>query len=476
MPPSNSHRKRARSRPHSHSDERTPIARAAPSHPDRPRRRVGAANALAEREHALDALIDLNQGLAITLDLYSSVNFLLLNLMGQLGTSRAALWLLTDGEAPILIRSHGIGHELARALMKVCGARLVQRLCEDSTPIVAGEMEDAFGASKAALLRKEGIAILAPLRARGSTLGFVALGPRVDGAGFKPLDIQVLEAALGIAGIAIQNGETYNRLHESRRQLLIANEELKQLDRMKSEFIRNVNHELRTPLSVIVPALECAMEMKPDAAELRTLHESSMHQARRLTGIVETLLTLSEMSRDALTLRVDEREVAPTLVRFHAERLPGMSADRRELVLVLPLHLPPARFDEHRICQILNALVDNAVKFSRPGSRIVLRADEVLRDGDRWVRIEVEDDGPGIPADQLTTVFAAFRQLDGSTTRSVGGMGIGLALAHDLAEKMGGRLIVASDSVRGSTFTLLLRAATAVGANDLVTLDPGSVA
>jgi signal transduction histidine kinase len=420
---------------------------------------VETLHALAEREHTLHALIDLNQGFTVTLDLYKTVDHLLLNLMGQLGTSRAVLWLLTDDPSatPILIRSYGWGHDLIRALLKVCGPRLVQRLCEDAIPMTAAGIEVAFGSSKAALLRKEGIAILAPLRSSGSTLGFVALGPRVDGADFTPLDIEVLEAALGIAGVAIQNGETYNRLLESRRQLLLANEELKQLDSLKSGFLTNVNHELRTPLCVIVSSLECAVEMKPGTAEQRKLLQNSLSQARRLFGMVDNLLTLSEVSRDTLSLRVVEHDVIRMLEQFHAKRLPGVSAGRRELLLDVPSRLAPAQFDDHRISQILDALVDNAVKFTLPGSRIVLRASEMVRDETRWVRIEVEDEGPGIPSDQLPTLFDPFQKPDVLTAR-VGGMGVGLALAHDLAERMGGRLLASSAPGQGSTFTLLLRA------------------
>ena len=419
----------------------------------------GMLHALAERDHALHALIDLNQGFTVTLDLYKAVDHLLLNLMGQLGTSRAVLWLLTDDPAapPILIRSHGMNQQAARVLMERCGAQVVKRLCQDSAPILAAAMEEAFGSSAAALVRQEDIAILAPLWASGATLGVVALGPGVAGAGFQPLEVQVLEASLGIAGVAIQNGESYNRVLESSRQLRLANEELKQLDRKQSEFLTNVNHELRTPLCVVVSSLECALEMKQGPAELRTLLQNSVSQARKLFGMVDNLLTLSELSRDTLSLRVVEHDLIRTLVRFHAKRLPGVSAGRRELLLDVPPRLAPARFDDHRISQILDALVDNAVKFTRPGSRIVLRAGEMLRDETRWVHIEVEDDGPGIPADQLPTLFDPFQQPDGSATR-VGGMGIGLALAHDLAERMGGRLLASSAPGQGSTFTLLLRA------------------
>ncbi len=464
MPPSDPNPE-IRTGSRSHSRHSTPVGQSGSGHSGRPLRRIGVLHALAEREHALHALIDLNQGLAVTLDLHSAVDHLLLSLMGQLGTSHAALWLLTDNPLapPVLIRSHGFNRQHLSVLIETCGGQLVQRLSGDSTPILADDMDREFGASKAELLRKAGIATLAALWASGTTIGFVGLGHPADGVRFELIDIDVLEASLGIAGVAIQRGEIYNRSLESGRQLRLANEELKQLDRMKSEFISNVNHELRTPLCVILPALEYALEMKLDGNELQSLLQNSLSQARKLAAMVEDLLTLSQLSRDTLSLMLVERDVTPALGRAHEERRPGVSAGRRELILEVRPDLAPAQFDDHRIRQILDALVDNAVKFTPPGSRIVLRADETLIDGTHWVRIDVEDDGPGIPAEQLPTMFDAFRQLDGSTTRKVGGMGIGLALAHDLAERMGGRLLASSEPGRGSTFTLLLRASRPTG-------------
>jgi signal transduction histidine kinase len=107
---------------------------------------------------------------------------------------------------------------------------------------------------------------------------------------------------------------------------------------------------------------------------------------------------------------------------------------------------------------VLDALVDNAVKFTPPGSRITLRLDAHTQNRTRWVRVRVEEDGPGIPSDQLGNLFDPFWQLDGSSTKKFGGLGIGLAMARDLVDRMGGRLSVASEEGRGTTFTILLRA------------------
>ena len=408
----------------------------------------------------MHSLIDLSQGLTVTVDLFRAVDILLLNLMGQLGTARSILWLVADDPAghPAFIRSHGLPSGLAEEVSDLCATRWLAAVRGTAAPIQGPGLEEALEPSAAARVREARLAVLAPIWANGATVGMVVLGARADGTDHRPLDLQVLQASLGIAGIALQNGAIHNRLLESNRQLRVANEELKHLDRLKSEFLANVNHELRTPLSVIVPALECVMEADLDVAELKAFLGSSALQARKLVVLVENLLTLSELGRDTLSLRVLERDLVPVLTAYHAERLPGVGAGLRDLALAVQAHSLPARFDELRLRQVLDALVDNAVKFTPPGSRVTLGAEALARDGVQWARVRVEDNGPGIPADELGNLFDAFRQIDGSTTRRVGGLGIGLALARDLAAQMGGRLVASSEQGRGSTFSLLLRA------------------
>ncbi len=411
-------------------------------------------------EYAVLSLIELSQGLTVSDDIYRSVDVLLLNLMGCLCTSRAVLWLVADdpSDPPVLIRSWGLPAKEAEALSDSCAPSLFSAVRSASGPIQGMNLEASLQSPGAALFRRAGLAALAPVQASGATIGMVALGSRVDGAEYGSLELQFLRASLGIAGMAFQNGAIHNRLLETSRRLRAANEELKQVDPMRSEFLANVNHELRTPLSVIVPALECARERELGAAELKPFLESSAEQARKLVHLIENLLALSELARDALSLRVVGRDLISVVASYHAERLPGVSAGLREFVLTVPSTSVRARFDELRFRQVLDALVDNAVKFTPPGARIALRVDAHTENRVRWVCVRVENNGPGIPSDQLGHLFDPFRQLDGSSTKRHEGLGIGLAMARDLVDRMGGRLLASSEQGRGSIFKILLRA------------------
>jgi signal transduction histidine kinase len=106
--------------------------------------------------------------------------------------------------------------------------------------------------------------------------------------------------------------------------------------------------------------------------------------------------------------------------------------------------------------QVVDAHVDNAVKFTPEGSRIDLSVTTAEREGRRWIRVDVADDGPGIATDHMSVLFESFSQVDGSATRKVGGMGLGLAVARQLAERMDGALTAASKPGQGSVFCLYL--------------------
>ena len=416
-----------------------------------------ALRTVARREHELLALSELSQELAISLDLYAIGNLVLLNLMGQLGTSRAALWLLPEerDRAPILIRSHGIRREMAAALGATASG-MIESLSRERRIVSIEEIGAALPSTGLSLARREGIVLFAPIHARGDVLGFLALGSRLDGAAYDALELEALQASAGMAGVALQNAALYNRLFENNRKLRVANEDLLQLDRMKSEFLRNVNHELRTPLTVIIAYLDSVLEHQDRGTQLHEFLSVSLDEARKLKGMLEHLLDFGAAVRETLPLEIRQENPSSILRAFYEERLPGVTEGLREFSFRVDGEVPEGLFDRHRLLQIVDVLVDNAVKFTPPGTRIELRVRVIEREERPWVSIELTDNGPGIPADRIPHIFRSFQQGDGSTTREVGGLGLGLAFARQLAEMMSGHLSVESEFGRGSVFTLLL--------------------
>ncbi|HEU5310224.1 MAG TPA: ATP-binding protein [Candidatus Eisenbacteria bacterium] len=417
-----------------------------------------ALKLVARREHELLALSELSQELAISLDLYGIADLVLFNLMGQLGTSRAALWLFSDENrrTPVLVRSHGISKKIASGLGIAVAPSLLERFTAEKRLALATDLGGQSASSTSWLVRQASIVLFAPIVSRDETLGFLGVGPRVGDAGYGPAELQVLQTSLGMVGVALQNTKLYNRLLENNRQLRLANEKLTEADRLKSEFLQNVSHELRTPLTVVIASLQCLADQEPVESPARQFLDVAHQESQHLKGLLENLLDFSAAAKDQLRLQFETGDIWTVMKSYYDERLPGVTHGLREFTFRIDPPMPRCRFDRQRVIQVIDALVENAVKFTRPGAQIGIRLLAGEEEGRRGVRIEVVDDGPGIPADRLSTLFHPFRQLDGSTTREVGGMGIGLALAKQLAEQMEGVLRVTSEIGAGSTFTLFL--------------------
>jgi len=410
----------------------------------------------AEIRHSLLALIDLSRGLTRARDVHSAVDGLLLNLMGQFGSRRVAIWLRAEQEVPVLVRSHGIDRAHATALVAESWAELSRALDENARPFTLSDIEARLSPSTRSRIQQAEVEVLAAVRSETALLGLLALGRRAGPRGFEPLDLEMVEASLAIAGAALENAKLSGQARESHRQLRIANAELRELDRIKSEFVNNVGHELRTPLAVMVACLDCMKEYEVSAEQTQLLVSRASANAERLKEQVEGLLTLAQAGARTLTLELTEVDLSAFLTAYHADRQPGVSAGLRELHFAGRIENPRARCDSRRLRQVLDELVDNAVKFTPEGSHVKLTLSRQEEEGRAWLKITVEDDGPGIPEAWLPVVFDQFRQVDGSITRAVGGMGIGLSTAKKLAEAMAGRLTVENAAGRGSVFSLLL--------------------
>ncbi len=414
----------------------------------------------ARRENALRSLLELGRELTVALDLYETVDLLMFNLMGQLGTARSAVWLVPEenNTRPVLIRVHGF-HRAAIEAIGAAGADwLRERFQNDRSPALAWALREPVGVAEFELMRHAEIALFAPLHTHGEPLGWIALGPRVDGSAYSPEDLQALEAALGIVSVSLENARLYNRAREANRQLRATNEHLSELDRLKTEFLSNVNHELRTPLAVVLASLDLAVSQGAGESRMQSLLEASLNQSRKLNGMIENLLTFSDVQNARLKFDMVTDDPAPVLEACVEERLPGVTEGLRELRFRRAPSAPRARFDRQQLQLIVNELIDNAVKFTPRGSHVELRIDGCAFEGAEWARIELSDDGPGVPPERAASMFNSFEQGDGSMTRVAGGLGMGLAFARTLAERMGGSLTVECQLGRGCTFRLMLPA------------------
>jgi two-component system phosphate regulon sensor histidine kinase PhoR len=226
--------------------------------------------------------------------------------------------------------------------------------------------------------------------------------------------------------------------------------ELRRLELIRRDFVANVSHELRTPVATIRSAAE-TLRRAEDAGPEATSEFMAMieRQAERLQRLVEDLLDLSRIESRQFRLRLENvflEQVTEHVLAVFRER-----AELRRIKLVSDI-APGVqlRADARALEQVLNNLVENAVKYGSEGGTVSVRA---VLDG-RMARIAVADTGPGIEATHLPRLFERFYRVDAGRSRELGGTGLGLSIVKHLVEAMGGRIEVESVPGRGTTFTV----------------------
>jgi signal transduction histidine kinase/class 3 adenylate cyclase len=249
----------------------------------------------------------------------------------------------------------------------------------------------------------------------------------------------------------LQRAEFQARLSERRisRQLEASNRKLLELDRLKSEFFANISHELRTPLTLSLGALKTLQNFSLNA-ECAQLVQSGFRNTSRLLFLINELLDLAKFDSGRAELRKRCIDIA-TLVRGVAANFESSQKSRVHLEGVSRPVL--AEVDPRQMKKVLYNLFANALKFNDPEKgRVWVR----LATDEDCVKLAIEDNGIGIPRDQLGWIFDRFTQVEASATRRYEGSGIGLALVKEIVTLHGGNISVESTLGSGSTFTMTL--------------------
>ena len=250
-------------------------------------------------------------------------------------------------------------------------------------------------------------------------------------------------AALGSAFNAMADA-----IAEREASLLTAKERAEAADRVKGEFLANMNHELRTPLNGVLGCASVLVgtPLSPDQQRMVELIQSS---GQGLQRIVDSVLDLVELSAGEIRLVETPFDLGAVVAAVAAEAKRGTAA--KGLGFELQGDLAEnlwVRGDGRRVTQVLSSLLDNAVKFTDRGTVRLA----VSRDGPAW-RLQVRDTGVGFDSKDAEALFHPFRQADGSMTRRFGGVGLGLSLARDLARAMGGEVEADGRVGEGASFT-----------------------
>jgi len=230
--------------------------------------------------------------------------------------------------------------------------------------------------------------------------------------------------------------------------------EVRRLESLRRDFVANASHELRTPVAAVRSATETLRSgaLEDPGAAIRFV-DIIERNAMRLQSLVEDMLELSKLESNEFKVkreRVELGSVVPIVLALFRER-----AEKKGVRLSAELspEASAVEGDPRGLEHVLSNLVDNAVKYCPPGTRVLVSAAKL--DEDR-VRLVVSDTGPGIPAEHLPRVFERFYRVDAGRSRELGGTGLGLSIVKHMVEAMRGKVAVESEVGRGSTFTVSL--------------------
>jgi PAS domain S-box-containing protein len=230
-------------------------------------------------------------------------------------------------------------------------------------------------------------------------------------------------------------------------------DEVRESDRKKDDFIALLAHELRNPLAPIRNALQILQMAGGDSAAADNARAIMERQLGHMVRLIDDLLDVSRISRNKMELRRERVQLADVVAAATEAVSPLVQAAGHTLNVVLPTVPVFLDADLTRLAQVFGNLLTNSIKYTPPGGKIELRAE---REGSEIV-VCVADDGIGIPQEFLPQIFEMFSQVDRSVERATGGLGIGLALVKGLVEMHGGTITAASaGSGRGSSFTVRL--------------------
>ncbi|MEB2289057.1 MAG: GAF domain-containing protein [Anaerolineae bacterium] len=321
---------------------------------------------------------------------------------------------------------------------------LVARAARARTGIVVNDVQEAPDFLPNPLLPDTRSEMAVPLIAGDALIGVMDVQSERVGR-FGEEDVAIHSTLAAQIAVSVQNARLYAE------QVDVA-DQLREVDRLKGEFLASMSHELRTPLNSIIGYAEVLLdgidgpltgEMEEDVA---AIHESGRH----LLNLVNDILDLAKIEAGQMDLTLERIRLHDLVEEMAAASRVLLKGKPVELIVDVPEDLPDVQADLVRLRQIVGNLLANAAKFTDEGS-IVLRADIYERDP-RWLLVSCADSGIGIASEKLQVIFDRFRQVDQSYSRRAGGTGLGLSITRQLVQMHGGVLWVESTPGAGSTF------------------------
>ncbi len=359
---------------------------------------------------------------------------------------------------------------------------ILHQVLKDGSAIITRDAQDdnRFEGGESIMIYSIRSALTCPLKVKENILGVVHLDRVTAKRSFKEEDLQLLalicnQAASNLANAQLVeelrrtnaelrqakeevlrwNLELEQKVEERTREVVKKNEEVTRLNIQKDELMGMVAHDLRTPITAIFGFTDVVtqhLDMNAGDERIREDVQIISRLSGEMSDLLNDLLDVAKIEAGKIKIQRELRPVQELVLDCYQTYRYLTEPKSLALKLDIDADLPPVMHDARRIAQVLNNLLANAAKFSKPGDTITLAA---RRSGDA-IEVSVADTGQGIPQDEIPKLFGRFEQMSTKATRGEVGTGLGLAIAKKLVELHGGRIWVDSTAGVGSKFTFTL--------------------
>ncbi|GBE54312.1 MAG TPA: PAS domain S-box protein [Euryarchaeota archaeon] len=417
----------------------------------------------------LTLLRKIDEALNSTIEIEEVLRIISRGIVEVLGYDACAIHLLADDGKYLINKDYVIDESIVKTLenltaMKVKNYRipvydgsLFHRVITEKKPILTNNIEEAVKSHtlnkkiwrlSKVIARLSGVksGIGVPLIADNRVLGVLGVASKKI---LTEKDVDRLYKYANQTSLAILQAKMYEELQRTKEKIEISYHELKEIDRIKSDIVNNVTHELKTPLTIATLAMEQSMVEK-DAKERKLLLKMAFRALGRQETIINNLMEFAKNDKEKYILiikKVNLADIIKKAIKSKEEEIRANEINIKTKIKDIYIEADPARLGT----AVLNIL-DNAIKFNKKGGEIKIKTNKI----DDNVEILISDKGIGIESYKQKEIFEPLTQLDARASRRFSGTGMGLAVAKEIVEMHGGKIMVKSEKDKGSKFTILL--------------------
>lgn len=393
-------------------------------------------------------------------DLQQLFDQILDSIVHSAGVEVASLMLLEEDGLLHIVSACGLDVEIARSVRVASGEGISGHVLATGEPVLIANIDRdrRFTSLDGGHRYKNQSLLSVPIFIREQLVGVINVNNKTSGESFDLEDQSLLMTIASQVALAMENFDLVNHLRRQTTILERTNEDLVKMNRARTRLVCNLSHELKTPLTSIMGYVDLSLSFfgKLSEAEIKDNLIQVREEGRRLERLITGMLRLFSIESEREIWRWKAFGVPWSIADAFQYYSAKMTDSELEIEIDILEDLPDIYADQEKFGMAFNALIDNAVKFNRPGGRLRVQARPREHEGLEYVYVQIYNDGQKVPVDALDTIFSSYTQLGNIDTEKPHGVGIGLALAKVIVDRMLGDVFLEDVAEEGTCFGLML--------------------